>query len=74
MIYIYAQDTNTATLVIERLQKALNIIVERPMIGTRTAVSGLYRFPIPKTGHTIEYRVGQKSITVMRWLRQTRKV
>ncbi|MRX09771.1 hypothetical protein GJ697_18195 [Pseudoduganella sp. FT25W] len=71
--HVYAQDTNTARLIIQRLQKALDLIATQPAIGTPTKIAGLYRFPIPKTGHTIEYRIHQTSITIMRWARHTRK-
>jgi hypothetical protein len=49
------------------------MIAGQPGIGTPTKQKNLRRFPIPRTGHTIEYRVGRGAITITRWVRQTRK-
>ncbi|RFP10732.1 type II toxin-antitoxin system RelE/ParE family toxin [Duganella sp. BJB475] len=73
MAHVYAQDMSAGNLMLQRLQKALDLIAEQPGIGTPTKQKNLRRFPIPRTGHTIEYRVGRRGITITRWVRQTRK-
>jgi plasmid stabilization system protein ParE len=71
--YIAEQDEQAADLVIERVDKSLALIVAQPEIGTPTSTHGRRRFPIPKTGHVIEYRVTKKEIRITRWARHTRK-
>jgi plasmid stabilization system protein ParE len=73
MAHVYAQDMEAGRLLLQRLQRALDLIAEQPGIGTQTKQKNLRRFPIPRTGHTIEYRVGRGGITITRWARQTRK-
>jgi plasmid stabilization system protein ParE len=74
MAHIHAQDTSTARLVVLRLQSALDLIAEQPAIGTPVTSRRTRRFPIPKTGHTIDYRVEQGEILILRWIRQRRQV
>jgi plasmid stabilization system protein ParE len=73
MVHINAQDISTGQLVLQRLKVALDLIAVQPDIGTPTAGRITRRFPIPKTGHTIDYRVEKDLIVVTRWTRQTRK-
>ncbi|WP_442881938.1 type II toxin-antitoxin system RelE/ParE family toxin [Duganella sp. S19_KUP01_CR8] len=70
--HIAAQDVNARDLVSQRLLTALDVIAFQPNIGTRTRRRNTRRFPIPKTGHAIEYRVEGDAITVTRWVRQAR--
>lgn len=71
--HINAQDMSAGDLVLQRLQSALDAIAAQPGIGTPTDRRGIRRFPIPKTGHTIDYRVHENAIMVTRWARQKRK-
>ena len=72
MAYINAQDPIAGGLVLQRLQNAIDIIESQPGIGTATDRPNLRRFPIPKTGHTIEYRMTREAITIVNWVRQAR--
>ncbi|MRW91742.1 hypothetical protein GJ699_17245 [Duganella sp. FT80W] len=69
--YIAAQDRHAADLVTGRVASALALIQIQPDIGTLVK-RGLRRFPIPKTGHVIDYRVTKVEIRIIRWARQTR--
>ncbi|WP_083902542.1 type II toxin-antitoxin system RelE/ParE family toxin [Janthinobacterium sp. HH01] len=71
--HIHAQDALASGLVLQRLQNALDVIAAQPGIGTPTDRRDTRRFPIPKTGHTIDYRLHQGDIMVTRWARQRRK-
>ena len=70
--HIAAQDPNTSALVYKRLLGALDLISLQPAIGTPTHRKNIKRFPIPKTGHTIEYRLTPNEIVITRWVRQAR--
>jgi plasmid stabilization system protein ParE len=70
--HIAAQDATAAALVDKRLSAALDVIALQPGIGTLTRRHNVRRFPIPKTGHMIEYRHTGDEITVIRWIRQSR--
>jgi plasmid stabilization system protein ParE len=72
LAHIGAQDHHASELVRRRLLAALAAIVLQPGIGTRTRRPGTRRFPIPKTGHVIEYQVSASTITISRWARQNR--
>lgn len=43
------------------------------MLGTPMTTLNIRRFAIPKTGHTIEYRVRPGELYILRWYRQRRK-
>ncbi|MYN38302.1 type II toxin-antitoxin system RelE/ParE family toxin [Duganella sp. FT109W] len=73
LAHINAQDESAGRLVLQRLQVALDLIAIQPHIGTPTNRRRSRRFPVPKTGHTIDYRVEQSEILVLRWMRQRRK-
>lgn len=70
--YIARDDQNTAELVAQRVEKSLSIIQSMPSIGTPTAAPGVRRYPIPNTGHVIDYRVFRDRIRVQRWHRARR--
>jgi plasmid stabilization system protein ParE len=71
-MYIAVQDPGASSLVYQRLLVALDVISLQPAIGTPTHQKNIRRFPIPKTGHTIEYRVTTSEIVITRWIRQAR--
>lgn len=70
--HIAAQDPGASALVYKRLLGALGVISLQPAIGTPTHQKNIKRFPIPKTGHTIEYRLAANEIVITRWIRQAR--
>ncbi|GJI95238.1 type II toxin-antitoxin system RelE/ParE family toxin [Duganella vulcania] len=73
IVYIAEQDRRAADLVAERVEKALDMIALQPGMGTPVSRLGRRRFPIPRTGHVIEYYVANDEVRVTRWARQTRK-
>jgi plasmid stabilization system protein ParE len=74
MAHIYAQDVGTGRLMLQRLQTALDLIAIQPHIGTPTNRRFVRRFPVPKTGHSIDYSSDQNEILVLRWMRQRRNI
>ena len=70
--HIAAQDPNASALVYKRLLGALDVIALQPAIGTPTRQEHIKRCPIPRTGHTIEYRLTASEIVITRWIRQVR--
>jgi plasmid stabilization system protein ParE len=67
-------DPRTADLVRQRVERALALIGAQPGIGTPAIRRGERRFPIPKTGHVINYRVLRSAIRVQLWYRARRNV
>lgn len=68
------EDSRTADLVRERVERALELIQLQPGIGTPSARRGERRFPIPKTGHVINYRVLRSTIRIQLWYRARQNV
>lgn len=67
---IAEEDPATARLVLKRVEKSIALIAQQPGIGTFTAMPGVRRYPIPQTGHTIDYRVVHGELRIQRWYRQ----
>ena len=72
MEHINAQDYFTGLLVLQRVSKVVELLRIQPDIGTPTYLPALRRYPVPKTGHTIEYRVTASDIVIVRWVRNVR--
>ena len=70
--YVARDDPNTAELIAQRVEKSLSLIQSMPGIGTPTARPGVRRYPIPNTGHVMDYRVLRERIRVQRWYRAWR--
>ncbi|MBA5605719.1 type II toxin-antitoxin system RelE/ParE family toxin [Duganella sp. FT3S] len=70
--HLSAQDAMAAELVARRVEEALAVLATRPDIGTLTLAPGRRSFPVPRTGHTIDYRVVRDELRISRWARQTR--
>lgn len=51
------EDAPTACLIIQRVDKSISLITIQPSLCTFTAMTGVRRYAIPNTGHTIIYRV-----------------
>ncbi len=66
---IAEEDPQTARLVRERVDRALSLIQSQPAIGTRALRRGERRFPVPNTGHVINYRVMRHAIRIVLWYR-----
>ena len=69
LAHIADQDPRTGELVRQRVERALDLIVEHPGIGTPTARRGERRYPIANTGHIIVYRVTTEAVRVHVWYR-----
>ncbi|WP_395008082.1 hypothetical protein [Undibacterium sp.] len=68
------EDAGTARLVIRRVDKSITLITAQPNIGTFTAMTGVRRYAIPNTGHTINYRVAHGELRILRWYRQRQHI
>lgn len=55
--YIARDDEHAARQVAQRVDKSLAAIQTMPSIGTPTAAPGVRRYPIPNTGHVVNYKV-----------------
>jgi len=73
MARVDSQDPETAAKIFQRTQKALDILLAYPDLGTPVAGKGIRRFAIPNTGHSIEYQVTQGQLRITQWMRQTRR-
>ena len=69
LAHISEEDSFAAQLVKERVERALTQISEFPDLGTPAMPRGVRRFPIPNTGHVINYRVMRLTIRVQIWYR-----
>jgi len=67
---IFEEDPATARVVQKRVADSISILAHQPGIGTFTAMPGVRRYPIPQTGHTIDYRVAHGELRIQRWYRQ----
>jgi len=70
LAHIENEDTFAARLVLQRVEKSLLLLAIQPGMGTMTARPGVRRYHIPQTGHTINYRIVQDELRILRWYRQ----
>ncbi len=73
LAHIADQDPFAAQLVKDRVERALQQISEFPNLGTPGLPRGLRRFPIPNTGHVINYRAMRHAVRVQAWYRARQK-
>ena len=71
--YVSRDDEQAARLIAQRVEKSLAAIQAIPLIGTPTAAPGVRRYPVPNTGHVINYRITVKRILIQRWYRARRQ-
>jgi plasmid stabilization system protein ParE len=71
---IAEEDVETAALVARRVARSLALLQLQPQMGTPSVVAGRRAYPIQNTGHSVNYRVTQDSILVLRWYRQRQNV
>jgi plasmid stabilization system protein ParE len=64
------EDAGAARLVLQRVEKSLVLLAIQPGLGTFTAMSGVRRYAIPQTGHTINYRFVHDELRILRWYKQ----
>ena len=67
--YIAREDERAARLVAQRVDRSIASIQAMPMIGTPTAAPGVRRYPIPNTGHVVNYRITNTRIILQKWYR-----
>ena len=67
--FIAREDPFTARLVVERVEDALRQIQAYPRIGRPAGARGRRAFPIPDTGHIVNYRETKNAIRILRWYR-----
>lgn len=69
---IAGDDPYSAFKFVERVEQAIVAISRHPFIGTPAARRGVRRFPIPGTGHVVNYRVTRTAIRIQLWYRARR--
>jgi len=72
--HIALDDPITASAVIARVDRSVELICLQPGIGTPTAMPGVRRYPVPSTGHVLTYRIANGEVRVLRWYRARRNV
>jgi plasmid stabilization system protein ParE len=72
--FIASEDPFAARLVVERVENALKQIQAYPRIGRPAGARGRRAFPIPDTGHIINYRETKSTIRILRWYRGKQNV
>lgn len=72
--FIASEDPYTARLIVERVERALTQIQAYPRIGRPAGARGRRTFPIPNTGHIINYRQTKSAIRILRWYRSKQNV
>jgi plasmid stabilization system protein ParE len=70
--YIARENEHAARQVAQRVDRSLATIQTMRMIGTPTATPGVRRYPIPNTGHVVNYRITSTRIILQRWYRARR--
>ncbi len=68
--HIEGEDVRAAVAVQERVEKSLQLLEKFPNLGTIAAVPGVRTYPVPKTGHSFDYRLVRNQIRIQRWYRQ----
>jgi plasmid stabilization system protein ParE len=71
---IAEDDPNASRLIVERVDRAIAAIQSHPGVGTPVLRRGERRFPVPNTGHVINYRVTRGAIRIRLWYRARRNV
>ena len=55
--YIAEEDPLAAELVFKRVEKSLRTLGDFPEMGRPAPVAGVRNYPVPKTGHSFDYRL-----------------
>jgi len=69
---IAADDPFTAPRFAERVQQSLASLLTHPHIGTPVTRRGERRYPVPGTGHVLNYRVSRDTVRIQLWYRARR--
>lgn len=70
LAHISTDDPQTAALVDKRVGKSLQLLSEFPDMGLPAPAAGVRTYPVPKTGHSFDYRRVRDQIRIQRWYRQ----
>jgi plasmid stabilization system protein ParE len=71
---IAEEDPFTARRFMERVERSLSVILSQPGIGTPATRRGERRYPIPNTGHVVNYRVTRSAVRIRLWYRARQHV
>ena len=71
--HIASEDWHTAQLMELRVEKSLKLLMQFPNLGSLAAVAGVRAYPVPRTGHSFDYRVVRHEIRIQRWYRQRQR-
>ncbi len=69
LAHIAGEDAFTVQQFVERVERSLALILTQPGIGTPATRRGERRYPIPNTGHVINYRVTRSAVRIQLWYR-----
>lgn len=72
--HISADDPFVAERVKERVGRALGQLARFPQLGTPASRKGELRFPIPRTGHVVNYRIARQAIRIVLWYRARQNI
>jgi plasmid stabilization system protein ParE len=72
--HIAGEDPVSADLVVKRVEKSLQLLGDFPDMGTPAPLVGVRSYPVPKTGHSIDYRLVKDELRIQRWYRQRQNV
>jgi len=57
-----------------RVARSLSWLQSQPGMGSPSVFAGRRVYPIPNTGHNVNYRVTREAIIIIRWYRQRQNV
>ena len=59
--HIAGEDPLSADLIAKRVEKSLQLLRDFPDMGIPAPLVGVRSYPVPKTGHSFDYRLGKES-------------
>ena len=71
---IAEEDVETAEKLEARVAKSLSLLQSQPGMRSPSVLVGRRVYPIPNSGHSVNYRVARDTITIVRWYRQRQNV
>ena len=71
---IAEEDPYSAQQFVERVEHSIGLIRSHPSIGTPAMRRGERRYPIPNTGHVVNYRVSRERVRIQLWYRARQNI